>query len=135
MHLQKVEHAWSLGPLSSPPLIKEVLSTPYLACVAVSCISPPLPHRLDRLGPRLGDKNNRAAFEPEGPPQRSRQIFLVGLREKFVPVHEKEKGRRRLLHLRRIEKFQPMPGRANRLPAFDGVQERTVEDGGRDFLG
>jgi len=93
-----------------------------------------LPHRRDRFRARFGHKNNRAAFESEGPPYFPAQIFFVRLGKKLVPVDEKQKGGRRLSDLRGIEKLQSASGRADRLAPLHRVQKCPIDNGGRDFL-
>src|SRR5260221_14385865 len=85
--------------------------------------SPPLPHWLDGFRTRLGDENNRAAFEPESAPQLTGQMLFVGVRKKFVPIDEEQKRPRGLPDLRGIEEFQARPPGADGLPPFPGIRQ------------
>src|SRR5207302_2043662 len=82
----------------------------------------------------LGDEDDRTAFVTEGAAHLVGQIFLILVGKKFVAVDKQKKCWRRLPYLGGIKELEAMAMRTDGLPAFDGILEGAVEDGGGNFL-
>src|SRR5688572_6719739 len=90
--------------------------------------------RFDGLRARLGNENDRTAFVTERPAHVICEMLFVLVGEKFVAIHEHEKRRRRLAHLRGVIEFQAMARRADGLTTIDRIAKRAIENRSGNLL-
>ena len=82
--------------------------------------------RFDGLRSRFWNEHNRTTFVAESAAQFAFKMLFIAVGKKLPVIDEKQKSWRRRTHLRRVKKFQAMPGGTRGLAAFDGVVERAI---------
>ena len=91
-------------------------------------------NRLDSLRARFGHEDDRAPLKSERAAKLVDKVLSIGSREQIVAINEQKERRWSFLDLGGIKEFEPMPARAHRLPSFDGILQRSVEQRGRHLL-